>query len=127
MGKRKAGVKKGSAQARTYSAEKRNEEIVFSLKLIAIAEQQILDCVQMTLSEEFGFGPDRQKRFHDKFEETYGTLKKIEREDAPDGVYYRETVERVLRTALGKHYVPREERYDIRIIDKFGREWRAKE
>ena len=123
MAKKNNFVKKNSQQAKTYSERHQNSELVYALKLLAICEQEMLDTAAVTLHKEFGFGPERQKRFHDRFEEVFTELRKIEREDAADKEYYIETVERSLKEATGKYYVPRDERYDIHVVDKYGNTW----
>ncbi len=124
MGK-KSGVKKNSRQALDYAAAKQNKDAVGLLKVVALTEQRMLDRVAIALKEEFGFGPERQKRFHDRFESVYGELSKIEREDSQDNEYLIEVEEKALQEALGKYYEPRDVRYDINIIDKYGGIWKV--
>ena len=124
MSKKKNVVKKNSPQARTYSEKKQNSEMVYALKLMAITQQEMLDTAHMALAEEFGLGPERQKRFHDRFEKLYGELRQIEREDTDDKEYYIETCERKLRACLGKYYEERDVRYDMNIIDRYGNTWK---
>lgn len=123
MGK-KAGVKKGSAQAKSYVSQMHTEKMAWTIKTIAYAQQEMLDAMALTLSEFYGFGPERCKRFHDQFEEKYAELRKIENEDADDREYFIATVERALKNAYGQYYEPRETRYMIHIKDANGNEVR---
>lgn len=84
----------------------------------------MLDTMAMTLADEFGFGAERLKRFHDAFEEKYGEIRKLEREDSDDNEYAIAKQEEALQRAYGRYYTPREERYQIKIIDREGREHR---
>lgn len=123
--KKRLGVKKGSAQALSYVAEQQNKNTVGDLRMIAITEQEMLDYVHRTLHKYFGFGPERQKKFHDGFEELYGEHKELEKTDSPDREYAKEVNERALKAALGPYYQPRSIRYDFNIIDKYGRVWKS--
>ena len=116
----KQKVKKGSAQAKSYAKQKENDKMLWTMKVLAFAQQEMLDAMALTLAEFYGFGPERCKKFHDQFETKYAELRKLENEDAADNEYYIATVERALQSAYGKYYEPREERYDIRLRDAEG-------
>lgn len=113
-------VKKGSAQAKSYAKQKENEKALWTMKVLAYAQQEMLDAMALTLAEFYGFGPERCKRFHDQFEEKYAELRKLENEDAEDNEYYIATVEKALQAAYGRYYEPREERYNIHLRDAEG-------
>lgn len=121
---KKQGVKKGSAQAQSYAKQKENEKTVWTMKVLAYTQQEMLDAVALTLNEFYGFGPERLKKFHDQFEQKYDELRKLEREDSEDNEYYIAAVERALEAACGKYYEPREVRYDIRLQDRDGKIWK---
>ena len=53
------GIKKGSAQAAGYAQQMQRRKEMQTVKVIAIAEQMILDAVALTLNEEFGLGEER--------------------------------------------------------------------
>lgn len=121
---RKNGVKKGSAQAKSYAKQKADEKTVWTMKVLAYTQQEMLDAVALTLNEFYGFGPERLKKFHDNFEEKYAEIRKIEREDSEDNEYYIAKMEQALQQAWGKYYDPREVRYDIHLTDKEGNVWK---
>ena len=116
----KRGVKKGSPQAKGYAKPKETDKMVWTMKVLAYAQQEMLDAMALTLAEFYGFGPERCKRFHDQFEEKYAELRKLESEDSVDKEYYIATVEKALQTVYGKYYEPREVRYDIHLTDAEG-------
>ena len=120
----KKGVKKGKASGSAYAAQKQTEKEIWTMKVIAWTEMSMLDTMAMTLADEFGFGAERLKRFHDAFEEKYSEIRKLERDDTDDNEYAIAKQEEALRRAYGKYYTPREERYQIKIIDREGREHR---
>lgn len=120
----KQGVKKNKASGSAYAARKQHEKEVWTVKVLAYAQQEMLDTVALTLAEEFGFGEERQKRFHDAFEKKYAEIRQLEREDLADNEYAVAKQEAALKAAYGRYYEPREVRYDIKIIDTKGREHR---
>lgn len=120
----KKGVKKGSPQAKNFAKQKETDKVVWTMKVLAYAQQEMLDAMALTLNEFYGFGPERCKKFHDKFEEKYAELRKLENEDVADNEYYIATVEKALQVAYGKYYEPREVRYDIHLRDNEGNVWK---
>lgn len=120
----KKGIKKGSAQAQSYAKQKENEKTVWTMKVLAYTQQEMLDAVTLTLNEFYGFGAERLKKFHDNFEEKYAEIRKLEMEDSEDNEYYTAKMEQALETAWGKYYQPREVRYDIHLTDKDGNVWK---
>lgn len=120
----KQGVKKHSPQAKNYAKQKENDKMLWTMRVLAYTSQEMLDAVALTLHEFYGFGPERQKLFHDQFEKKYDELRKLEREDAEDNEYYIAAVERALQAACGKYYQPREVRYDIKLQDGEGNVWK---
>lgn len=115
----KRGVKKGSAQAASFAATKTAEKQLWTVKVIAYTQQEILDAVELTLHEYFGFGPKRQKRFHDGFMCKYDEICALEKTDDD---YAKAKIEQALQAACGEHYSPREERYDMSVITPSGEE-----
>lgn len=58
---KKQGVKKGSAQAATFAQRKQDEKTMWTVKVIAYMQQEVLDTVALVLADGFGFGEDRQR------------------------------------------------------------------
>lgn len=108
------GLKKG--QGETYAQRVQREREEWTVKVIAYTQQEILDAVCLTLNEEFGLGEERLKRFQVAFDKKYAEIRAVERDDSEDGEYSRFKVEQALQNACGKYYVPREKRYDFKII-----------
>lgn len=73
--------------------------------------QEMGDIAAIVLHEEFGFGPERLKRFSEKVNEKIHEVSTMGRQDTPDGEYSRAKFEAALREAYGEYYQPREERY----------------
>ena len=117
---KRTGIKKHSTQAKSYVKQKEADKMVWTLKVLAYTQQEMLDAVALTLSEFYGFGPDRQKQFHDNFEKKYTEIRKIERDDSIDKEYFTEKIEQALKVAFGKYYEPREVRYDMQYVDPEG-------
>lgn len=83
-----------------------------------VTQQLMLDTLQVTLHQEFGFGYDRIKRLTDAWGKTYNQF-----HDAPDGGteadYWQEKLDRLLLDLLRDHQalIPFGERYpEIREI-----------
>lgn len=121
---KKQGVKKGSAQAQSFVAQKETEKTIWTMKVLAYAQQEMLDAMALTLAEFYGFGPERNKRFHDRFEEKYAEIRRLENEDTEDREYCEEVVELALQKAYGQYYEPRDVRYNIHLTDKEGNVWK---
>ena len=81
--------------------------------MIAYTQQEILDAVALTLNEEFGLGEERLKRFQVAFDKKYTEIRELQNKNDDD--YSVTIMERALKNACGKFYVPREERYDFTI------------
>lgn len=118
----KKGVKKNKASESAYAARKQREKEVWTLKVFAYTQQEMLDAVALTLADEFGFGQERQKRFHDAFERKYAEIQELERSDTADSEYAIAKQEAALKAAYGKYYMSREQRYNIVIVDSKGGE-----
>lgn len=118
----KKAVRKSKQRSLDFQRERQLEKELWTMKVIAYAQQEMLDAVAITLKRSFGFGEKRQKQFHDDFEEVYDWIRRIEREDTPDGEYSTEKQEEALRWAWGSLYQPRQVRYDVKVIDAFGGE-----
>ena len=143
---KKKGIKKGSAEAlRNKSAVSdmfrcnfsqmredlsyRRDEI-WTCQVMAYAYQEAVDICQMVLHDTFKFGPVRQKRFHDKFEEIYEKIKKSRRNDRTDEdrIYSETQYEAAVKNAVGEeNYCPRNERFQLHLIDPYGVEHFFKE
>lgn len=115
----KRGVKKGSSPANSFAARKQAEKQLWTVKVIAYTQQEILDAVNLTLHEFFGFGPKRQKRFREGFLRKYDEIRALEKTDDD---YAKEKIEQALRAACGENYEPRETRYDMRVVTPDGEE-----
>lgn len=109
----KQGMKKG--QGESYAQRLQREKELWTMKVIAITQQQILDAVCLALNEEFGLGEERLKRFQVAFDRKYSEIREIEKDDTEDGEYSRYQMEKALQNACGKYYVPHDERYDFKI------------
>jgi hypothetical protein len=117
----KKGVKRTKQSRNEYLAKKQTDHDIWTLKVFAYTQQEILDAVAITLMNEFGFGEKRQKQFHDAFEKVYEEIQELEK---TDDEYAIAKQEQALKAAYGQYYTPREERYKITIIDREGREHR---
>lgn len=113
----KQSVKKGSAKAANYAAARQAERELWTVKVIAYTQQEILDAVEITLHSEFGFGPERQHRFHDAFMEKFRQIQTLRNGDDD---YAIAKIEQALQAACGDNYQPREARYDFKLITKTG-------
>jgi len=118
---KKNGVKKGSAQAKSFAQRQQDDKMIWTMKVLAWTQQEMLDAVALSLAEGFGFGESRLMRFHDAFEKKYDEIRALERSDTPDNEYYISKVEEALKKAWGKYYAPREERYDMTLNMPDGR------
>ena len=108
------GLKKGKGES--YAQRLQREKELWTVKVIAITQQQILDAVCLALNEELGFAEERLKRFQVAFDKKYAEIRTIEHDDTEDGEYSRYQMEKALQNACGKYYVPHEERYDFKIL-----------
>lgn len=52
----KKGVKKSKASAKDFAERKQREKEIWTMKVIAFIQQEMLDTAALTLAEEFGFG-----------------------------------------------------------------------
>lgn len=119
MAKRK-GVKKGRATAAQFAVQKQREKELWTMKVMKYMFQLTLDTAALTLADEFGFGPKRQKQFADAFSRIYGEIRALEKADTPDEEYSKAKVEQALQRACGENYVPRNERYKFDLITPEG-------
>jgi len=116
------GVKKGSAQARSFAERQNQEKMLWTIKTIAYEQQYMIDAVSLTLNECFGFGEERLKRFHDAFDKKYAEIRELEQNDTQDNEYAKAKVEDALKAAWGRYYEPYEHRYDFKLITPDGKE-----
>ena len=123
MGK-KNGIKKGSAQAQDYAKRRHNEKTLWACKVMAYSQQEMLDAAALTLYKYYDFTPEQQKEFHDRFEDKFAEIHKMQNEDSEDGEYFRVSMENALKNAFGEYYTPYEERYEIRVRDQDGNVWK---
>lgn len=121
----KKAVKKTKRNTAEYARQKQFEKELWTMKVLAYTQQEMLDTAALTLAEEFGFGEKRQKQFHDAFERKYSEIRELEKGDTPDNEYAIAKQEEALKAACGKYYEPREVRYDIHIIDGHGRDYKV--
>lgn len=112
---KKRGVKKGSAQAQSYAVRKKIDDEVTAVSIIAYTQQEMLDAMALCLSEFYGFGAERQRKFKEALETKYTEIHALQKTDTDDGEYSRTKIEEALKRACGKYYVPHDERYDIQI------------
>ena len=117
----KKGIKKGSQTANAYVKREETRKTLWTMKVLAYTQQAMLDTMMLTLHEFYGFGPERQKQFHDYFEKKYDEVKALER---GDDEYAEHKIETALKIACGKYYVPRKERYDIKLRTPDGEEYK---
>lgn len=122
MGK-KNGVKRGPNQRSDYATRLHNEKTVWTCKVIAYCQQEMLDAAALTLYKFYDFTPEQQKEFHDRFEAKYAEIHKMQSEDTEDGEYSRIAMEAALKDAFGEYYTPREERYSIYVTDASGNKY----
>lgn len=120
--KQKKAVKKSRSSGAAYAQELERRKEIWTLKVLAYTQQEMIDAAALTLNEEFGFGEDRLKRFHDAFERKYAELRDLEHDDLPDYEYATAVQEEALRRAWGKYYTPRKERYQIHMVNEKGEE-----
>ena len=108
------GVKKG--QGETYAQRLQREREIWTVKVIAYTQQEILDAVSLALHEGFGFGEERLKKFKEAFDSKYAEIRDLEKDDDDkEGTYSLYVTEKALAEAWGKYYEPRERRYDFHI------------
>ena len=118
----KKPVKKNRKSAASYAQELERRKELWTIKVLAYTQQEMLDAAALTLNEEFGFGEDRLKRFHEAFERKYAELRDLEHDDLPDYEYATAVQEEALRRAWDKYYTPRDERYQLHIVNEKGEE-----
>lgn len=98
---------KPSAYARKIQQSKDNEYLAGKF----YGRQEMGDIVAIVLHEEFGFGPERLKRFAEKVNDKIREVTVIGTQDTRDGEYTKIKFEEAVREAFGKHYQPRDVRY----------------
>lgn len=99
------------------NARKEIAELTASVEIMkGFTLQQALDIAQITLHQEFRFGPKYQARFEKAFKEIfveYAQLCVSDGSDDPEIVYTKENVDRALRAACGDNIKPFDERYAL--------------
>lgn len=93
-----------------------------------IYSQYVADCAMMALADEFGFGPERLKRFWDAlqqntvaFDNALGARTKADQLNG-DTDFLRSRMDEKLRAALGRYYTADfEERYPALEKVRYGR------
>ena len=112
MGNKKLGVKKGSAQAKAFAARSRAITQATRETLFYDGMQHALDIASIVLNEEYGFGPERLKKFGIGFGNKFSEVQARARaDDDKDRWYSEEQFENELRKAWGEYYTPRKDRY----------------
>lgn len=87
---------------------RRELERAYTTRLI---RQETADIAALVLYEEFGFGPERQKRFNQRLNAKLNELLDIAGQDTKDLEYTKAKIDQELMAACGPYYLPREERY----------------
>lgn len=114
----KSPVKKNKHSKNNYASKKQREKELWTMKVTAYIQQEMLDTAALTLAEK------RQKQFHDAFERKYAEIRELERNDTEDNEYAIAKQEEALKAACGKYYQPREVRYSVSIVCPDGKEVR---
>lgn len=82
-----------------------------------VAKQQMFDAIILALNREFGFGPERFKRFVDAYKDSWNTICDLFNEDFSDDkemTYSKTKLDEALRQAVGDElFKPWEERYRL--------------
>ena len=73
--------------------------------------QHMCDLALLTLHDEFGFGPERLKRFVDALVVKTNDYCDLWDEDAKGREYSKDVLDRALKAACGQYFAPYEERY----------------
>lgn len=85
----------------------------------SIAITQTLDVAIITLGEDFGFGPLRNRKFKEAFEKNWTEMLELSREDTEDKEYTKEILDRRLRAVISPDdYVPYSQRYEYDLDPK---------
>lgn len=87
---------------------RRELERAYTTRLI---RRETADIAALVLYEEFGFGPERQKRFNQRLNAKLNELLDIAGQDTKDLEYTKTKIDQELMAACGPYYLPREERY----------------
>ena len=113
MSKKKNCVKKGSEQAKTYLRQAAERVEDKKMTLYREAMQASADIASLVLNQEFGFGPERLKRFADGFIRMHHEVRVLDREDQDDkdAWYSVQMFEDAMKRAWGEYYQPREVRF----------------
>lgn len=90
-------------------------------KALAYMQQYCADLTAIVLHGEFGFGPDRQKKLCEAYQELEKKFKQMRKDDPKDQWEYESALERGVSEAFGKYYQDREQRY-LTTIRMDGRE-----
>lgn len=118
--KRKSGVPKPSYVDRmTMKAiEEERKKKAWTQNVYYYTQQETLDAASLTLHAEFGFGPERLKRFREAFVEKFHEIQKLNQEDVddPDREYSMQKFEQAMMDAWGPYYEPHSSRYDADYI-----------
>ena len=111
--KKKNGVKKGSEQAQDYLDRTQRLVDARNTTFFRDGMQNALDIASLALREEFGFGPERLKRFVIRFQTVFTDVQKDNLKDKEDkDRWYSEHIfETRMQEAWGPYYQSREVRY----------------
>lgn len=104
-----------------FKNERKQLENVANMISIANAHQTMLDCMHLTMFDEYNWHQDRQKKLHDAFEAKWEEMNEMKKKDTEDGLYCRRKIEEGLKQACGKWYEDFTERYKINIHDENGK------
>jgi hypothetical protein len=84
-------------------------------EVIRFAIQRVADCAVIALHDQFGFGPERNKKFMEALSGVLGEMADIVIADEKcdkELVYSQTKFDNAVKEALGEHFVPWNERYN---------------
>lgn len=121
---KKNGVKRTKAGRNAFyaakQAAKQQEHEIWTMKVIAYTEQEMIDTMSLVLHDYFGWGQQRLHKFHDCFEEKHQEIMRLRQDDCEDLEYSEAKIEQALQAAWGTDYEPRSVRYDIHLVTGTG-------
>lgn len=108
----------GNDRATLHLTSEYNRRIE-AIKILAVTEQKAADVFCLTMRKYLKYGSERIRRMYNNYKDEYRERSNFSWEDKatdPDAWYSKEVFESNLKDALGKYYVPPEERYDKPIF-----------
>lgn len=104
-------AKKGSLIDRVTSAREQGREEGFMTGQ-HFTRQLCMDQAAIVLNREFGFGPERLKRFNAAMVQMYGQYADIWNGDTSDVEYSKAAMDRALEQIYGDEFMPWDKRYN---------------